>query len=157
MKAERIVAEVNRVFRILFYLLCAGVFLDLVCKWNTFRFQLSFWEVMRGFGFETLLLFLVFFAHVFLLAARGIYFCAPMSDVTSFARRRTIAVAATLSAALTLGLWGVRFATNFWEYGILSGILFILAVCLVTFALAFLLFFGTFYIAWCISKKQTND
>lgn len=151
---ERILAEENRIYKICFYVLCGGLFLDLIVKFNLYRFSETAGETWVSFGLETVFLVAVFYINLFLLARRGIAFAAADIETDRFPRRRYACVAGGLALLLSLGMWTVRFSVGSWEYGLPAAILFCGAIYLLTFVLAFLLLYGSFYIAFCIARQN---
>lgn len=156
---ERIHSESNKIYSVCFYILCAGVLLDLILKFNFYRFDLSFGEIMLSFGIELLLVVAVFYANLFLLASRGILFGASGLELARFPKGRCLCVSATAAGIVSAGMWGIRILTGSWEYGLAWAILFWAIILSVTFLSVFAVLLLSLYLAWRVAKRacQTDE
>ena len=153
---ERIVNESNRIYRLCFYILCGGMLLDLLVKFNLYNFSENAAVTVQLFLPETLLLFAVFYMNIFMLAKKGIAFGAEWYDPSDGAKcptKRYALISLAVALVVAIGLWTPRFIFGTWEYGIFSAILFCGAIYLITFVLAFLVMFVSLRIAFRVAKK----
>lgn len=153
---ERIASESSRIHRLCFYILSGGMLVDLLAKFNLYTFNENAFVTVQLFLPEILLLCAVFYMNLFMLARRGIAFGAEWYDITAETKcpnRRYAAISAIVALVIAVGLWTPRFAFGYWEYGILSAILFCAALYLITFAIGFLVLFFSFRIAFGVAKR----
>ena len=157
---ERIVNESNRIYRLCFYILCGGMLLDLLVKFNLYNFSENAAVTVQLFLPETLLLFAVFYTNIFMLAKKGIAFGAEWYDPSDGAKcptKRYALISLAVALVVAIGLWTPRFIFGTWEYGIFSAILFCAVIYIVTFVLAFLVMFVSLCLAFRMAKRSASD
>ncbi len=154
---ERIISESNRIYRICFYILCGGIYLDLIVKFNLlYSIGDGGLPTLWMLGLETLILLGVFYINIFMLAKRGIAFGATDLDTDRFPKRRYALVAGGIALVFAIGMWTLRICTNTWEYGVWNAILFLGLLYLLTFAFAFAILYFSFWIVFRIAKKNAE-
>lgn len=147
---ERVYYESNKVFRISFWILCAGIFADLCWKFNVYTFDSA--KYMAGMITEGAILVVAALFNLFAAAAKGI---PPYgNEVEKFSKARYALIAACVAVATTCGMWLPRFCIFGWEYNVLTGILFVGAILLVTAAAIFGLVFLLLYLAFRLARKK---
>ena len=157
---ERIVNESNRIYRLCFYILCGGMLLDLLVKFNLYNFSENAAVTVQLFLPETLLLFAVFYTNIFMLARKGIAFGAEWYDLSDGAKcptKRYAAISLAVALVIAIGLWTPRLAFGNWEYGVFAAILFCAVIYIVTFVLAFLVMFVSLRVAFRMAKRSASD
>lgn len=154
---ERVISESNRIYRICFYLLCGGIFLDLIVKFNLmYNFSETTRETVLMFGMEALFLVSVFYINIFMLAKKGIAFGSTDMDIDKFPKKRYALVAGGISLVLAIGLWTIRVCVGHWEYGLLNAIIFVGVLYILTFLIAFVILYFGFWLAFKVAKKNAE-
>lgn len=151
---ERVINEGLKAYKVSFYVLCIGIFFDLIIKFNLYSFGESTLETALAFLIEAMLLVTVFYLNIFILASKGI---APfISDVNldKFPKKRYALISGIVGGVISVGLWTIRFCTGSWEYGLASAILFCTLIYIFTFIIAFAILFVSFYVSFRIAKKK---
>ncbi len=154
---ERTVYESNRIYKRCFYILCCGIFFDLVVKFNLYKFEENTLQTVLAFGIETMLLATVFYVNLFSLAKKGIAFGVSDTELDKFPAKIYVSLSFGIAFTLSVGMWTLRFCTSSWEYGLLSAVLFCTVIYLVTFVLAFLMVYLSFYFSFRVAKKAQNE
>ena len=157
---ERITTECNRIYRLCFYILCGGMLIDLLVKFNLYNFSENASVTVQLFLPETLLLLAVFYTNIFMLARKGIAFGAEWYDLSDGAKcptKRYAAISLAVALVIAIGLWTPRFAFGNWEYGVFAAILFCAVIYIVTFVLAFLIMFVSLRVAFRMAKRSASD
>ena len=153
---ERVIGESNRIYRLCFFILCGGIFLDLIIKFNLYTFWETTAQTLQLFLLETVLLVTVFYMHIFMLARRGIAFGSVCTELGRFPCGRYALLASVPALMISLGIWLPRFALGSWEYGVFNAILFCSAIIILTFLAGFLVLFGSFYAAFRVAKSRAT-
>lgn len=154
---ERAVYESNRIHKRCFYILCVGIFVDLIIKFNLYKFEEDVLQTVLAFAIEAVLLVAVFYINLFALARKGIAFGASEVELDKFPIKLYASLSALIAFTLAVGMWTLRFCTGSWEYGLFNAVLFCSAIYLVTFVFAFLIIYIGFYFAFAVAKKAQNE
>lgn len=175
---ERVLFESNKIYRLCFYVLCAGIFLDLMIKFNLWNFGgiqpiydkitgelissgkgVNDFPLFIAMGLEALFLFGTFLANIFMLAKKGISFGISDLDIDRFPKKRYSLISLYISSAIAIAAYIIRVIIYIVD-GVSSSpnlfaefiILFLLV--LVAFIFTFLIIYLTFYIAFRFAKKN---
>ncbi len=154
---ERVVNESLKIYKISFFVLCVGIFFDLIIKFNLYNFNETATETILAFFVESILLVTVFYLNIFMLARKGIAIFINDVNLKKFPKKRYATVSGIISGVISIGLWTIRFCTGSWEYGIVNAIVFCALIYIVTFAISFVILFSSFYLSfWVARKNQAN-
>lgn len=151
---ERVESESLKIYKICFFILCIGIFLDLIIKFNLYSFSETTKETVLAFLIESLLLIAVFYLNVFLLAKKGIAILVSSVNLEKFPKKKYAIASAIISGAIAIGLWTIRFCTGYWEYGVGFAILFCSLIYIITFTVPFVVLFVSFYLSFKIARKN---
>lgn len=154
---ERIAAESNKIFKICFYLLCSGIFIDLAVKFNLIGYiddtVFSFWTwgIHVFVGIEFLFLSAIFYTVIFTLAKRGILIGCENVVWNEFPAKRYAAITAVLSAIFSVCMWTLRFCIPdpfyAWYYYLAAWAIFVSLTFVFVYGLLYLVFFLAYVVA----------
>jgi hypothetical protein len=175
---ERITSESNKIYKLCYYILCIGVFLDLMIKINLWDFSSSI-TIYDKFGglisnenkymyffinicFEAFFLLVSIFTNIILLVKKGISFGINDYDSDTFPKKYYAKISLIISAIITISSFVVRIViytingADSSPYILLEYII-VVVLIIVAFILLFLFFFMIFYLTFRAAKKIRNN
>ena len=154
---ERVIIESNRIYRLCFCILCSGMLIDLLIKFNMYTFDETASQTLQLFLLESVLLVTVFYFALFALARKGIAFGYSSVELGAFPKKRYSAISASVAAVLTVGLWAPRLiAFDAWSTQMANEIFVIILIILLTFILACSVMLLSFYAAFRVARRTSK-
>lgn len=151
---ERVVKESNQIYKICFYVLWTFIFIDVLIKFNLYTFDESPSYMWYLFGVEALFLVVIFYFYIIANASKGILIGASNLEINKFPLKRYLLISVILSLILSIGLFVIRYIVSNIK-GLVGdgGEYWIGFFTLLTFVLAFITLFSSFYLCYSIVTK----
>ena len=156
---ERLLAESGRIYRIGFWVLAAGVLLDLLVKTATY---LPAWVGEEGIfplmGLETLVLLAALLLCALLAAGRGILTVGADPEAERFPARHYALVSLGIGLGLSVASLLLRVVFHpGWEYDVWALVLVFGILILIVTAFTFAVCFVSFYLLFRVAKWRRKN